>query len=523
MLLAEAEIQQLRRAVASADLASRHVMEAEWGDVVDRREYLYDTPGFGTEGAYLKRQSRVDDRRDGRYRPFFENEHDLAEARGIGRYLYACDETAIGIVDNLTNYTLGTGFTYTAQPKRKTIQPPDGLTEAVQDVIDEITESGWWSRERETVRRCPEDGEAFIRVKRGPGNRPVVRFVEPDVITEPVDIGWANEMAGEWSLNWSFGIGTDPDDVESVYGYHLDHSGNGSDREFVPSSEMAHAKANTPSTVKRGLSDFYAAAHEVEQAAKVTNNVAEGAAIQAAIAWIREHVQGVTQSQVLGVQSASRDSFAIRTNANGVAKSVSHKRYKPGTVLDVPNGQQYKPGPMGSERNQGFSFAVQMVLRRVGQRWSMPEYMVSGDASNANYSSTLVAESPFVKGVEARQVYYDGIFQDVFWKAIYLAWRWGAFARFNLRDFAELKSLIRISVDYPRVSVRNRQEETSIRKTLVDAGIMSPKTWASQEDLDYDEEVAAGAKPAAQPMAFGGLAESSRDSSLLSRLWEGYP
>ena len=31
----------------------------------------------------------------------------------------------------------------------------------------------------------------------------------------------------------------------------------------------------------------------------------------------------------------------------------------------------------------------------------MPEYMVSGDASNANYASTLVAESPFVKARQA--------------------------------------------------------------------------------------------------------------------------
>ena len=34
---------------------------------------------------------------------------------------------------------------------------------------------------------------------------------------------------------------------------------------------------------------------------------------------------------------------------------------------------------------------------------SMPEYMLTSDASNANYSSTLIAESPTVKNFERMQ------------------------------------------------------------------------------------------------------------------------
>ena len=40
---------------------------------------------------------------------------------------------------------------------------------------------------------------------------------------------------------------------------------------------------------------------------------------------------------------------------------------------------------------------LQAELRAVASRLVMPEFMLSSDASNANYSSTMVAEGPAVK------------------------------------------------------------------------------------------------------------------------------
>jgi hypothetical protein len=390
-------------------------------------------------------------------------------------------------------------------------------------------------KERETVQRGPRDGEAFLRLKHIGRGHSTVRLIEPDLITEPQGKQWANDQAGAWSLDWMFGVGTEPGDVETVYGYHLDYDGHGRDCEFVPEGEMVHFRRNVDSTVKRGISDFYATAIEIEQANKVNHNVAEGAAIQAAIAWIREHAPGVTGRTIDVFSGAKADTTQFHPVRGGGTAAVQFKRYRPGTVLDVPAGQQYKAGPMGAERNQGFTEAVQMVLRRVGTRWSMPEYMISGDSSNANYSSTMVAESPWVKSVEAQQVPYGEGFTELAWKAVEMAHRWDRFARFGL-TVREIKRLVQIVVDYPRVSVRNRIEDTTIREKLVNAGVMSRKTWASQEDLDYDEEVAAGAEaaelsfglPGSPPPVDPQLRES--DQSFLARMrswlpdvWRGYP
>ena len=47
--------------------------------------------------------------------------------------------------------------------------------------------------------------------------------------------------------------------------------------------------------------------------------------------------------------------------------------------------------------------AIQAELRAAAAALAMPEYMLSGDACNANFSSTMVAEGPAVKTFEEMQ------------------------------------------------------------------------------------------------------------------------
>ena len=109
----------------------------------------------------------------------------------------------------------------------------------------------------------------------------------------------------------------------------------------------------------------------------------------------------------------------------------------------------------------------------------MPEYLVSADAGNANYASTLVAESPFVKAAEAGQAFYVETFREALWKLV-------AARAANSR----LSDRVRIAVQSPRVSTRDRESETRIRRMLHDAGLLSKQTWAAQEELDYETEAA---------------------------------
>jgi len=159
---------------------------------------------------------------------------------------------------------------------------------------------------------------------------------------------------------------------------------------------------------------------------------------------------------------------------------------------------------MGAERNAGFAEVSQYVLRIVGVRWAMPEYMISGDASNANYSSTLVAESPFVKAREADQTFFARVFADLLWKVLRYEHDRGVL---SAMPWPEIEAAIDITVQKPSVASRNAREQADIAAIHLNAGILSKRTAARQAGLDWEEEQANRAEeqapaPPAAPSPF---------------------
>jgi hypothetical protein len=61
---------------------------------------------------------------------------------------------------------------------------------------------------------------------------------------------------------------------------------------------------------------------------------------------------------------------------------------------------------------------------------------------------------------------------------LWFAWTAG---RFGDVEWGTLKRSLRNDVTPPQIEVRDPEKETSVRKTLHDAGILSRKTWAAQE------------------------------------------
>src|SRR5262245_17024733 len=83
-LRGEHEAARLKLEIRQFQQARGAPLAEEWGDFVDRREYLTDDPTFGSSPAL---SSSIDDRQGGRFRPVYETEHDLAEIRGAARNL----------------------------------------------------------------------------------------------------------------------------------------------------------------------------------------------------------------------------------------------------------------------------------------------------------------------------------------------------------------------------------------------------------------------------------------------------
>jgi hypothetical protein len=175
------------------------------------------------------------------------------------------------------------------------------------------------------------------------------------------------------------------------------------------------------------------------------------------------------------------------TAASGRSQYV--RRLEPGTILDVDAAVDYDFPAAGIDAGR-FVLVLQAELRAIASRLVMPEFMLTSDASNANFASTMVAEGPAIKMFErlqAQQAAYD---LEVLWRVVEQA----VDAR---RLPADTRRLVEIQVGMPSLHVRDALKEAEAHRIAFDAGVLSPQTWSQRLGLDYDQEQAnLGAQPA---------------------------
>jgi hypothetical protein len=504
---------EIRRLQAAT--AREQPLVEDFGDFVDRREYLTDTPDFGLP---LHGQFAVlSDRQAGKLWPIYQCEQDLARIRGRSHSVATLTPMYAGVIDALANYVIGPGFTFTAQPvvsmqglpaesidslTSPPLAPPSeggekldqraaALARAVQQTIDLFLDDNdfYGSLDREAHARSREDGEAFLLLTPRPAGRISARFLECEQITQPADTRPLEDWLGcgdEFPSCWKFGVHTPAHETNRPLGYHVVADGTGLDWDYVPAGCLEHFKRNVPANAKRGVSDFYPVLGDLEREAKLRRNTAHSAALQAAIAWILEPPPGTLSAQAQAPGDAIFTRYQ-RPVAGGGWKDQDVNLYPPGTILRPSAGLVYKPGPMGSERNPNFLLVGQYLLRAIAVRWNIPEYLISADASNANYASSLVAESPFVKAREADQQFYKRHFRSLLWKVVRLAWEAGRFARLGV-SWDTLASLVEVKIDAPAVATRDSLKLAQTQELQMRLGILSPRTAAAQAGLDYQAE-----------------------------------
>jgi hypothetical protein len=470
-------------------------LRESWGDPIDySQEFGWRDVSANWGMSTIGGDSYA--RQDGANRPFIETDQDLQFMRAAARSVCTISPSAKCAMNNLLSYILGNGFEYTAATKRR--EDAEGfkeLTDACNAVIEEFLESSnfYLTVESETVRRVERDGEAFLALYRKRDGIAALRFIEPEYVVEPPNARSIEDAKGLEPGEWGFGVHTALGDVQTVYGYHVQWPGSVADFDYFSAGRMVHLKINADSTIKRGLSDYYAVFQYLLDSAKLIRNTVKGAAVLAAIAMIVESAPGTSAAAAESLRSGTSFTTYREATAAGDSKQRFVQEYKPGSILRTPNATQYKGSPLSNNTmGQACVEIEQACLRIIGSNWNMPEYMISGDASNANYSSTLAAESPFVKYCERMQAFFGFGFKEVFWRVLEIAIECG---RIPVGSLAELKRIVKIQAEPPIVASRNAKEETDRNKILHDDGILSSKTWSAREGLDHEQERTAGAKP----------------------------
>jgi len=399
------------------------------------------------------------------------NESELAHLRAECRQLALTNEFAINGHENRISYIVGTGHVYRVAPRPR-CQVERGLCQAVQEVVDDfVWENQWHRRQQEIVRRRDRDGEAILRLFRAPGGKLRVRFVEPAQVYTPPE--WQSDPAA------AFGILTEPEDVESVQALFIDG-------ELVPPSDVQHRKANVDGNVRRGLPLFLPVRKNLRRAEKLLRNMSVVAEIQSAIALVRKH-HGATRTAVEQFVAGQAD--LQRTNPQ-TGRAASFRRYAPGTILDAHGNVEYQFPTAGLDAGS-FVRVLQAELRAIAARLVMPEFMLTSDASNANYASTMVAEGPAVRMFQRLQA--EQIADD-----LQLLWRAVDWAVESGRLPPTARTHVEIQAEAPSLLVRDALREAQVARIEFAHGILSPQTWCLQRGLDYEQEQANLAEHAAR-------------------------
>lgn len=502
-----AEAVSLKMQLRHADLKERTIEESycdssTWGSVINPLEFLnVDREFFG--GPSFSKQDRADGKRDGDFAPHFTNEQQLSSIRGAGCFIAETDPAGINIVQTLINYAVGVGMTHTVTPKSEVGDNAKQIVAQCQVVVDEFLERTNWTGhlDAELFARTRKTGERFIHLVGLGGGYVDVEVCEPSWITEPQSCRQIEDHFGlPVGLNWKYGIATEQHRPSNVVGYFCNRYGYANDWDFIPDDDMLHIKVNVERGVKRGLSDFYGGGEEwLSDSKKALRNIVKGAGIQAAVAMVRKHAKN-------GNISSVREGMESRVVFPSQQSATNHgpaELWRAGMILDERNFDTAF-GAMGTPVGPQLISVIDAGLRFAGRRWGMPEDIISGNASANNYASILEAHTPFT--IQMKRVQFQEATADkrLLWKVLDAACDAGRIACSK----SELRKAVDIDVKPPDIETRDQEQDHTIRMQEHEAGLLSLKTWAEQEGLDYEKEQANIAKepkkPVTQPLDANG-------------------
>jgi hypothetical protein len=256
-----------------------------------------------------------------------------------------------------------------------------------------------------------------------------------------------------------------------VRGYYIDG-------QLIDAVDIQHRKANVDANVRRGLPLFYPVRKNLRRAEKLLRNMSVVAEIQSAIALIRRHRHGTRSA----LQQFAADRADATVANQATARTTYFKHYGPGTILDTHADVEYDFPAAGLDAG-AYVAILQAELRAIASRLVMPEFMLTSDASNANYSSTMIAEGPAMRMFARLQAEQTADDLEVMWRVVRAAVATGRLPREALTE-------IDIQATPPSLAVRDHLAEAQRFRIEYLNGILSPQTWSQRSGLDYDQEQA---------------------------------
>jgi len=356
------------------------------------------------------------------------------------------------------------------------------VTKLVWDEFDR--RNRFRARVKEIVLRLFRDGDVFIRRFTGPGKGKVsVRFIEPENIqsppgkTEGKTILPGDSLQVEKKTEIREGIEYLQEDIETVVAYHVKMSGD-SEPKRIEAKDIIHLKCLADANDLRGIPLLecvlkkFTNYEQWEEYRLILNKV------RTAVALIRKVEGTATQAQ-----SIIQGRLPARASPEGrepqTASGQREVMFRPGTILTPGPGVNYE-FTSANLNAQDAAHDGRNILLSIAAGLGIPEMLVTGDWSNANYASTVEARSPAVREWED--------WQEVFTPPIEQIARW------VLDEAVEGKILPaetdkKVTLRWPPIIHKDEAVQTQRLATLNAAGLLSKTTWAALEGFIWDDEL----------------------------------
>ncbi len=410
------------------------------------------------------------------------DERDRQTIRDKARFLADYNPYARNILTLYRNYTVGTGMRHEVVPVRSGIRENSAVPQIgiltnsatavarVSELWQEFIEANDWStgnrKDWEFCLRTWRDGECFLRLFRQGAWPPRVHFVDPEHVAPDPATGLPTD-----------GIETTPGNVEEVVAYLVHVPSMGpigpiGPIERVEASRILHTKIGVDANVKRGVSIFLPVLDGLKRFHGWLDAELIHRKLAASIVYVRKHEQNYPAGL-----SAFADAAATSVSGSGTAWQRRRLKLEPGTVVDVQGFDLQTLSP--DSHFDDASLLGRMILLSVAAGTGLPEFMLSADASNANYASTLVAEGPAVRHFAAWQAFFIGQWRNLFRMVLREA------VVLGLLRAAEAKQ-VALAITPPTLAVRNRHQEAKADALYYDRGALSARELARRDGADPD-------------------------------------
>ena len=397
-----------------------------------------------------------------------------AETRAAARELAAENPYAKNALRVLEAYVVGPGATlsHARRAAGAGVEPGDKDSHAGDMPGDNVLRHVWqrfWEANgphvtlEELAVRVWRDGEAFVRLFARPapfgepgggaGDVPAARFLDPE------EIGATREHPD------SLGVLTDPADAVAPVAYLRIDPASGEHVETIPAGEILHVKAGTDDAEVRGVSVLAPLIAPLTRHAEWLETELRARRVQASV---------VLWRKVQGNVSAYGDADPATGDLAG--QRTDRRVFAPGSILTTPDTtdlQFLAPKSSFAEASQ----IGRALLLGAAAGAGLPEFMLTADASNANYASTMAAQGPAVKRFAAEQRFFAA--------ALARLWRMLAADAVSRGAVAESAATGLIpQFTFAELAHRDRPAERGADVKLVTAGVLSRAELARREGVD---------------------------------------